>query len=74
MQSDKMCPRCPSHPYMQKSEFLGIVPLMGEAKYGTLHIPISEKAGMPVRAHECPHCHLVEFYHEDVSVPIPERQ
>jgi hypothetical protein len=63
-----------SHPYMQKSKFLGIVPVIGEAKYDTLSIAISEKARLPVRAHECPDCHLVEFYHEDVSAPTQERQ
>jgi len=49
---------------MKRSEFLTIIPAMGETKYGTQGKPISERAGIPVRVYECLACHLIEFYHE----------
>lgn len=59
------CPRCSNSPTMHKSEFLSIVPTMGEEKYGTQGKVILEKAGVPVRIYECLACHLLEFYHEE---------
>jgi hypothetical protein len=74
MESDKTCPRCHNNLPMQKSNFVSFVPTMGDAEHGTLPIIMHEMAGIPVRAHVCPRCQLVEFYHEDVSAPTQERQ
>jgi len=49
---------------MNKSQFLSVVPATGEERYGTQSTIVSEKAGIPLQAYECPNCHLVEFYHE----------
>jgi hypothetical protein len=67
MKTEKTCPKCPHSPVMKQSEFLAIVPAMGETKYGTQAKLISERAGIPVRIYECLVCHLVEFYHEEVG-------
>jgi len=67
MEAEKKCPKCPNSPVMKKSEFMAIIPAMGEEKYGTQGKPILEKAGNPVRVYECLVCHLVELYHEEKS-------
>jgi hypothetical protein len=67
MATERTCPKCPNSPPMAKSQFLTIVPVTGEARYGTQSTIVSEKAGIVLQAYECLSCHLVEFYHEEVS-------
>jgi predicted nucleic-acid-binding Zn-ribbon protein len=67
MEVEKKCPKCPNSPVMKKSEFMTIIPAMGETRYGTQGKAISERAGIPLRSYECLACHLVEFYHEEIK-------
>lgn len=63
MAEQKKCPKCTST--MHKSEFTVFIHAMGDEKHGTSGTLTYPKAGVPLEMHECPSCHLVEFYHEE---------
>jgi hypothetical protein len=58
----KTCPKCEGAPAMTASAVVGIIP----AKNEEVLTPkvVNEACGFPVRAYECPQCHLVELYRE----------
>lgn len=63
MAPDKHCPKCPNNLVMRVSEYQYIVPAMNETRFGSQAKPISDRAGIPLSAYECPNCHLIEFFH-----------
>jgi hypothetical protein len=61
--ADKTCPKCPNSPIMDATPVLGVIPSSLGESFSDAKV-INEKCGLVVRAYECPHCHLVELYHE----------
>jgi hypothetical protein len=61
--ADKTCPKCPNSLPMNKSSRPAFIPalLPGQTVAG----PSDPKPAFPVLIYECPHCHLVELYHEE---------
>lgn len=58
----KTCPKCSDAPVMQASPVVGIIPAR---RTGELSAKVvNDACGFPIRAYECPHCHLVELYRE----------
>jgi hypothetical protein len=58
----KTCPKCAGAPVMEASPVAGIIPARNEVEL-TARV-VNEACGFPVRAYECPKCHLVELYRE----------
>jgi len=60
--AEKTCPKCADAPVTKAAPVVGMIP----AKQGAELSPkvINDACGFPVRAYECPKCHLVELYHE----------
>jgi hypothetical protein len=61
--ADKTCPKCPNSPVMNKAPVIAIIPAMLDDRFPNVK-KISDSSGSPVQLYECPHCHLVELYHE----------
>lgn len=60
--ADKTCPKCADAPVMKPAPVVGMIPAK---QTGELSLKIiSDACGFPVRAYECPKCHLVELYRE----------
>lgn len=59
---EKTCPKCVDAPVMQAAPVVGMIPARQTAELSAKII--SDACGFPVRAYECPKCHLVELYRE----------
>jgi ribosomal protein L40E len=60
--AEKICPKCADRPVMLASRVAGITPARNEVEL-TAKV-IHDACGLPMRAYECPKCHLVELYRE----------
>ncbi|MGB9510716.1 MAG: hypothetical protein WBU20_03450 [Candidatus Acidiferrum sp.] len=60
--AEKTCPKCAGAPVMKAAPVAGMIPAKDAHTLSTK--VINEACGFPVRAYECPHCHLVELYRE----------
>jgi hypothetical protein len=58
----KTCPKCPGGPEMQASPVVGIIPARRNGELSPK--VVNDACGFPIRAYECPNCHLVELYRE----------
>lgn len=63
MESEKVCPKCPNSPPMMKNTGPFMIPALSQNKKP----PISDRMGAPVQIYECPNCHLIELYHDQLS-------
>jgi hypothetical protein len=59
--AQKTCPKCPGSPVMNAAPVIVVIPAMNDERFVNVK-KISETAGLPVEAYECPLCHLVELY------------
>jgi hypothetical protein len=59
---EKTCPKCVDAPVMKPAPVLGMIPARQAGELSSKII--SDACGFPVRAYECPKCHLVELYRE----------
>lgn len=66
-EGEKKCPKCPDHPVMKTTPYGYIIPAQNETRFGSRAKPISDTSGLPLAAHVCPNCHLVEFYYSDLT-------
>jgi hypothetical protein len=60
---EKHCPKCADRPVMKASTVAGIIPAWKNEELSPK--VVNDACGFPVRAYECPSCHLVELYRED---------
>jgi hypothetical protein len=58
----KTCPKCADAPVMQASPVVGIIPARRNGELSAK--VVNDACGFPIRAYECPNCHLVELYRE----------
>jgi hypothetical protein len=58
----KTCPKCADAPVMLVSPVVGIIPARRNGELSAK--VVNDACGFPIRAYECPNCHLVELYRE----------
>jgi hypothetical protein len=59
---EKTCPKCADAPVMKPAPVVGMIPAKRDSELSAKII--GDACGFPVRAYECPKCHLVELYRE----------